>query len=80
MQRTPFATLRPARIFAAARRSSMRPFVQEPITLCWIAMGSIWATSSIVLVFSGRCGNATVGRSVERSMVTVESYSASHPR
>ena len=51
------------------------PLVQEPITTWSIAISSV--ISSMVFVFSGRWGNAMVGRSVLRSMVYSSSYTAS---
>ena len=76
MARTPSATLRPFKISAAMRISSMRPFVHEPIT-AW----SIFTLANSVtgLVFSGRWGAATVEGTVERSMSITRSYSASSP-
>ena len=70
MQRTPGAAFLPFITFAAMRRSSMRPLVHEPITTWSIAT---LPTRSIGRVFSGRCGNATVGFSVDRSILTVRS-------
>ena len=74
MQRRPFFTFLPFKISAAIRISSIRPFVQEPMTTWSIAMSP---TSSIVLVFSGRCGKDTVGFNSDKSMVYSSSYSAS---
>ena len=74
MQRMPSATFLPFITFAAMRRSLMRPFVQLPITTWSIAIFPILST---VCVFSGRCGKATVGFSVARSISIVRSYSAS---
>ncbi|MNT22705.1 hypothetical protein D3C72_1580990 [compost metagenome] len=38
MALTPAATLRPRTTLATARRSSMRPLVQEPMKTCWIGV------------------------------------------
>ena len=56
--RTSSCTFLPLRILAASAMSSRRPLVQEPMTTCWIGTSP---TSSMVLVFSGRCGKETVG-------------------
>ena len=61
-------------IYLTTRRSSILPLVQEPMTT-WSIL--ISPTSSIVCVFSGRCGNAMVGFNVLRSIVNSCSYSAS---
>jgi 3-isopropylmalate/(R)-2-methylmalate dehydratase large subunit len=53
MPRTPLAMCLPFRISEAASMSSMRPFVQEPITI-WSILMSL--PSFARWVFSGRCG------------------------
>ena len=73
---TPLAIFLPFSTLAAALRSLSLPFVQEPITH-WSILTSVSPISSTVFVFSGRWGNATVGRSVARSITYVSSYSAS---
>ena len=74
MALTPFLTSLPSNTLAAILISSILPFVHEPITT-WSILTS--PTSSIVLVFSGRCGNATVGLNLLKSIVYSSSYSAS---
>ena len=74
MQRTRSLTLWPLRIWAAMRMSLMRPFVQLPMTT-WSMARSLHSLAG--LVFSGRCGSATVRSSWLRSMVTTLLYSAS---
>ena len=68
IQRTPLASFLPFSTSAAARKSEIRPLVHEPITT-WSILTSVSPISSTVLVFSGKCGNATVGRISERSIV-----------
>ena len=52
-------------IFAAASRSSSRPFVQEPMTIWWTF---IPGTSAIGLTLSTVCGQAICGSSAETSI------------
>ncbi len=54
--------------------SSMRPFVQEPITAWSILTLRLSAT---VFVFDGRCGHATVGSSADSSISILRAYAAS---
>ena len=56
------------------RMSSIRPFVQLPMTLWSTRMP---ASSVTGFVFSGRCGAATVGGMLPRSMSKTRSYAAS---
>ena len=58
MQRTPSATRRPRSTAAAARMSSMRPLVHEPMTAWSMVM---WRLSSTGCVLLGRYGQATHG-------------------
>ena len=67
MQRMPFATCLPLSTFAAVRRSSIRPLVQEPMTTWSMGMSPNVPTT---FVFSGRWGKATTGFMVERSICT----------
>ena len=69
-----FATCLPLNTSAAFSKSSSLPLVHEPITHWSILTSPTW---SIVFVFSGRCGNATVGFSSDKSMSYTFSYSAS---
>ncbi len=57
-------------MFAAASRSSIRPFVQEPMTTWWTFTP---ATSEIGLTLSTVCGQAICGSIVETSTVTTRS-------
>ena len=68
MARTRRATFLPLRMAAAAAMSDKRPLVQLPMTT-WSIFTFSAAASSMVLVFSGRWGKATVGRMAERSIV-----------
>jgi hypothetical protein len=65
MQRTPSATVLPRSTSAAARMSSMRPFVQLPITAWSMATSRLSATGRVL---EGRCGQATVGTTSAASM------------
>ena len=66
MQRTVEAILRPRRTSAAARMSSMRPLVHEPMTAWSMAM---WVDSLTGCVLEGRCGQLTVGWMAEASIL-----------
>ena len=65
---TLFATFLFFIICAAIFKSLILPFVQEPITTWSIFISSL--ISSIVLVFSGKWGKATVGFNVLKSIST----------
>ena len=65
MQRTPSATRRPRSTSAAARMSSIRPFVHEPITAWSMVM---WPDSLTGCVLLGRCGQLTHGLMSAASM------------
>ena len=76
MARTRRATFLPLRMAAAAAMSDKRPLVQLPMTT-WSIFTFSAAASSMVFVFSGRWGKATVGRMAERSTSITCSYGAS---
>ena len=72
--RTPRATFLPFRMAAALARSSRRPLVQEPMTICCTL---IPLAALIGLTLSTVCGKAICGSSLEASISITWSYTAS---